>query len=152
MLFILPCRPLPKPTSLCVDHRPVAPAPATPLAVRAHVVPKRLRRIQHCLSLRLSLPLAYHFSTGGAGNALARARRCADPGRSVAADPPENPPLRSVYHALAAAYPADLGDTGRPSPGGLIFQLRKASTERLFHHDPTIIVRRSRMYRKTCKI
>ena len=71
--------------------------------------------------LRLSLPLTYHFSTGRAGNALARTRRCADPGRSVAADTPENPPLRSVYHAPAAGYPSDLGDTGRPSPGGLVF-------------------------------
>ena len=46
-------------------------------------------------------------------------RRCADPGRSVAADSPGNPPIRRVVCLPRAArgYPPGRGDTGRAAVG-----------------------------------
>ena len=68
------CAHLLKPTKLRVDRPPARPlGPAPPLSMRAHVAPKRLRRIHtaRCLrALRLSLPLAYRCSPGRAGDAL----------------------------------------------------------------------------------
>ena len=48
----------------------------------------------------------------------ARPRRCADPGRSVAADSPGNPPIRRVVCLpRARGYPPGRGDTGRTAVG-----------------------------------
>ena len=50
---------------------------------------------------------------------LARPRRCADSGRSVAADSPGNPPIRRVVCLPRAArgYSPGRGDTGRAAVG-----------------------------------
>ena len=63
---------------------------------------------------------------------LARPRRCADPGGSVAADSPGNPPIRRVVCLPRAArgHPPSRGDTGCHGPGrrraGRFVQLRNA--------------------------
>ena len=86
-----------KPTRLRVDRPPAPPlGPAPPLSVRAHVAPKQLRRIHtaRCLrALRLSLPLAYRFSPGRAGDAF---RSVPVPARW----PATNPHARTGFSAL----------------------------------------------------
>ena len=102
----------PKQTMLCVDYPPAGcagPAPprevslAVPhLSVRAHVAPKRLRRIhtarRRC-ALRLYLPLACRFSKGRTGDAF---YSVPVPARW----PATNPPTHTGFSALPLRNPS----------------------------------------------
>ena len=83
-----------RPSFVWITHprRPVGLAPPLSRAVRAHVAPKRLRCIHtawRLCALRLSLPLAYRFSTGRAGDAF---RSVLVPARWPATSPTQHGP------------------------------------------------------------